>query len=140
MGNLLLFVVIAVAFTLVFVFVHNLKAARRRVQELKFYARRREPIIEHSRFPGDEEVQARAERHRQLLTEAGNQWDVQVFVFEYQDVRNKEANGLTGMYEDYYRDYLPQLGEFAATVFSRQASEVRKLDGNAYRQYIQRQQ
>ena len=45
---------------------------------LEKYARQRENIYESSKYPGDKEVFARAEKHRELLKESGSRLDVQV--------------------------------------------------------------
>ena len=48
------------------------------VMILRQYARRVEPIIVHSYYPGDPTVRRRAERERELLHQSGNELGVEV--------------------------------------------------------------
>jgi len=61
-------------------------------QELKVYAVRRENFYEVSLYPGDRSVHNRAERHRKLLEESGNQLGVIVHEIYYRDAGHEEEN------------------------------------------------
>lgn len=84
---------------------------RQRVAELRWYGSLVEPIVEFSRFPGDDQVALRAAEHRRKLAESGNRRGIPVLEFPYAE----PIPGAAGPVAYYsFNAYLMRLGEFVA--------------------------
>jgi len=104
-------------------------------QLIRWYNTRTRPIIVWSSSPQDDTVEERAEHHRQMLSEAGNKWNVIVHAFPYSDVQFGSSK-----YEDFYLEYPQRLGEFAAKVARENAVHLKSIDAKAYSEFVLNQQ
>ena len=101
-------------------------------QRLRFYANLTEPVLVASTFPGDTEVEARAEYHRQMLAAAGHKWGATVEAFPFPDF-------------DAHRPVLPldyyiELGRFAERLKQERRVYLREIDPKAFSEHVLKQQ
>lgn len=103
-------------------------------RELRQYAQRTRPIIEHSRHEHDDMVSARAEYHAKMLRESGNPWGVPVHQFHYRSLKESGGNELAGF--DDWDDYIVSLAEYIKLVRNTWSAKIKGADEMSYKQRI----
>jgi len=113
----------------------NISNQRARVALLRSYAQRTTPIIEHARFPDDDQVEERMKEHIALLQESGNTWHAQgvrmVFAFHYLDVAKMPSGHYDGAFMT-WNEYLVRLGQYVERVCNDFGGDLRNENREAY--------
>jgi hypothetical protein len=100
-------------------------------QLLRWYATRTEPLIVWSLRSNDQFVEVRAERHRQMLREAKNKWDIPVYSYPYADLKHTSPKFI-----DFELEYPIKLGEFATLVKNQWSIKIKGADEHGYSEHI----
>lgn len=101
--------------------------AAHRVALLKKYGRITMPIIEYQRDEEDREVFVRAERHRALLVESGNKWNIQVYEIYFCEA---------GHWGEDFNTYLWRVKKTTERITNQWMADIKRRDPEAYRVHL----
>lgn len=110
--------------------VNRLLTKAKHAEKLRKYAAATEPIFERSRFPGDQGVLARAQRHRELLIESGNEWPIDVFELYFSDAQN---------WGETWPEFEARCRDFETNEMRKFGARLRSANDDAYKKQYLRQ-
>jgi len=131
-NNFIFFILLAFGVWLAIFIIRSLNRKRTEVQTLQSYAMRTEPIIEFSRFPGDNEVLSRVAMHEEMLLQSGNRFGrngkpVPVFYYLY-----CSTDGKGGGLHTSFNQYIMDLGQFSRKVSQDWQDMISQSNHSAY--------